>query len=250
MAQTKENIPVPLLEGPAFATTHWSVILTAGGADSLQAAEALERLCGTYWYPVYAFVRRRGYGADNAQDLTQDFFAQLLARHRLHVADPSRGRFRDFLLACLRNFLSNEWDKVRAAKRGGGQPAIPFDELHARQRYALDADATASPDALYDRSWALTLLEQVRVRLRDEFTRAAKSDRFEWLQRFLPGEQSEVSHAELGQKVGLTASALRSEIYRFRQRYRDLLRHEIAQTVQHGEEIDDEIRYLIAVLSH
>lgn len=250
MAQTEPNDAALSTEGKVFATTHWSVVLTAGRMDSSQASAALETLCRTYWYPVYAFIRRRGYGPDDAQDLTQSFFAQLLARHRLQAADPARGRFRGFLLACLRHFLANEWDKVRAAKRGGGQASIPFDDLQARQRYDLDADAPAPPDVLYERSWALTLLERVRERLREEYTHAEKGGRFDWLQRFLPGGQGDPRHPEQPQPDGPTSGAQRSEVHRFRQRYRDLLRREIAHTVQRAEDIDDEIRHLIAVLSH
>lgn len=232
-----------------FATTQWSVVLAAGRTESPEAIDALETLCRTYWYPVYAFVRRSGHGPDDAQDLTQEFFAQLLHHHRLKAADPARGRFRGFLVASLRNFLANEWDKARAVKRGGGQTAVAYDDSLAHERFIADARAEDSPGVLFERTWAMTLLTTVRDRLRQEFDLEGKHDRFEWLQGFLPGEPSEFSSTELSKRMGLSAVAVRSEVHRFRERFRTLVRHEIAHTVVEPGEIDDEIRHLIAVLT-
>jgi RNA polymerase sigma factor (sigma-70 family) len=232
-----------------FATTHWSTVLTAGQPDSPRALEALERLCQTYWYPIYAYVRRQGHSPAAAQDLTQEYFYRLLKRGDLATVQPGRGRFRWFLLAALKHFLANEWHKGQTQKRGGDRIILSFDALSAESRYGLEESRELSPDKLYDRSWALSLLDQARERLREEYASSGKAVRFQFLEQFLPGEQTDVTYTEAAQELGLTESAIKSEVYRLKKRYRALLRTGVAHTVASPEEIDDEIRYLVKLLA-
>ncbi len=231
-----------------FATTHWSLVCAAGDGDSPEAHAALECLCRSYWYPVHAFIRRLGHPPDDARDLTQEFFARLLARRGVGVADPARGRFRAFLLASVRHFLSDEWDKNRAQKRGGGASAIPFDELGTWERFAVVPSGDAPPDVVYERNWARSVLAQVSRRLREEYAKAGRIDRFEGLEQFLPDGDGELTYAQLGGRLGLTEAAIRSEVHRMRERFRELLRREIAHTVSTPEEIDGEIHHLMRVV--
>ncbi len=250
MAPTKESGSGERAgEGQVFETTHWSVILAAAQGNGDGEPEALETLCRTYWFPVYAFVRHRGHGPEDAEDLTQAFFTRCLAHRSFAVADPARGRFRAFLLTSLRHFLANEWDRAHTRKRGGGEPALPLDENLARARYAREGMETDSPDTLYDRAWARTLLDQVGARLREEYTRTGRFERFQWLDRLLPGERCDLSYAELGQRHGLSVEAVKSEVHRFRARFRLLLRREIARTVTRSEDIDAELHDLRAALA-
>jgi RNA polymerase sigma factor (sigma-70 family) len=232
-----------------FATTHWSTVLTAGREHSPQSEQALDRLCRSYWYPIYAFVRRHDHSPADAQDLTQEFFFQLLKRGDLAGVQPGRGRFRWFLLAALKHFLANEWHKLQTQKRGGDRTIISFDTLSAESRYRLAQSRDLSPEVLYERSWALTLLDQARERLCGEYANSGKTERFQLLEQFLPGEQSDLSYAEAGQQLALTESAIKSEVYRLKKRYRTLLRTGVAHTVAAPEEIDDEIRYLAKLLA-
>ncbi len=232
-----------------FPRTHWTVVLTAGQQDSPQSQAALEVLCRAYWYPLYAFVRHRGHTREDAQDLVQGFFARLLKNHSLGTVEPEYGRFRSFLLAALRNYLANEWDKEKALKRGGGAHAIPLDEVLAESQFAREPVDELTPEKLYDRSWALTVLEQVRRRLREDYRARDKGARFELLEKFLPGEESDLTCAELGAQLGLSEGTIKAEIHRLRRRYRALLRDEIAQTVARPDEVNEEIHYLLAVLS-
>jgi len=232
-----------------FTTTHWSVVLTAGQADSGASQAALEKLCRTYWTPIYAYARRRNYQPADAQDLTQEFFARFLSKNYIKTVQPGRGKFRAFLLTALQHFLANEWDKTQAAKRGGGKYHLPLDELSAEHLYQMMAASERPPEEIYDRSWAWAVLEQVRERLRAEYAAGGKDHRFDQWMRFLPGEASALSYAETGRQLGLTEEAVRSEVYRLRKRYRELLRQEIAQTVAMPGEVDEEVRYLINVLS-
>ncbi len=231
-----------------FTTTHWSVVLTAGKPDMPGAMEALERLCRAYWFPLYSFVRRHGRSPEDAQDLTQEFFYQLLHKNQLQTATPERGRFRAFLITAIRNFLSNEWDKSQTIKRGSGQKTIPLDELTAENKYLLTSNQQRTPEELFDQAWALALLEQVRVQLQEEYSQSLKAERFVGLTSFLPGGGNTCSYAEAAIQMDMTEEAVRSEVYRMRKRYRELLRQEIAHTVATPEEIDDELRYLISVL--
>ena len=234
--------------GPEFTTTHWSVVLAAGGRDSPQAAAALERLCRTYWYPLYAHVRRRGYSPEDTEDLTQEFFARLLAGHWLNKADCHRGRFRSFLLSCLNHFLADQWHRTRAAKRGGGQALIPLDEADAEARYRREPADPADAERLYERRWALTLLNRVLERLQAEFAAEGKTRLFEPLQPFLLGEKTGRTYAEVAVDLRTTEGAVKMTVLRLRQRYRELLWDEIAQTVGVPEEVESELRYLRSVL--
>ncbi|MBI4324682.1 MAG: sigma-70 family RNA polymerase sigma factor [Chloroflexi bacterium] len=217
-------------------------------SHSPQATAALETLCRSYWYPLYAFVRRKGYRPEDAQDLTQEFFARLLAKQWVGMADRRRGRFRSFLLAALNHFLANEWDRAHYAKRGGGHTHLPFDTTAAGQLYGLEVDRGLSADEIYERNWALRFLEHARTRLREEYASAGKVERFDLLERFLPGEECPLTYAQAAAHVGVPEGTLKSDVHRLKRRYGELLREEIAHTVAGPEEIDDELRHLIAVL--
>ena len=235
-----------------FATTRWTVVLAAGAANdsSPQVAAALEQLCRAYWYPLYAFVRRRGWAPHDAEDLTQGFFRRLLEKGALGAANPDKGRFRSFLLASLKHFLANEWDRLRAQKRGGALPHLELDALSAETRYRLEpADPRADADALYDRQWALALLEQVLACLRAEFATAGNEAQFEKMKTFLTAGRGEIPYAEAAARLGVSEGALRVAVHRLRKRYRDLLREEIAQTVASPAEVEDELAALFRALS-
>jgi len=231
-----------------FVTTHWSVVLAAGGLDDTHGQAALARLCRVYWYPLYAYVRRQGHTPEDAQDLTQEFFARLLAKNYLSTVDRAKGRFRSFLLAALRHFLANQWDRAQAAKRGGGQRFISLDETNAETRYGLEPADTMTAERIFERRWALTLLELVLSRLRDENAQAGKLELYEQLKDCLTGASDAVSYAELGARLNLTEGAVKVAVHRQRRRYRELLREEIAQTVSCAAEVDDEFRCLLAAL--
>lgn len=237
------------VQAPVFATTHWSAVLQAGRNDSPQAAQALEELCRQYWYPLYAFVRRQGHDVHTAQDLTQEFFGKLLEKNYLGIADRRRGKFRWFLLAAFKGFLANEWDRARAQKRGSGQQPIALDGLTAEQRYRLEPADEMTADRIYDRRWALTLLETARGRLKEDCADGDKARRFELLECYLPGEEPTRTYAEAGQELGLSEGAVKVEVHRMKKRYGELLRQEVAKTVAHASEVEDEIRYLIDVLA-
>ncbi|HXP59125.1 MAG TPA: sigma factor [Dongiaceae bacterium] len=233
----------------SFATTHWSVVARAGAATTVESTAALDRLCRQYWQPLYYFVRRRGYNEPDAQDLTQGFFARLLEKGSIEAADRQRGRFRTFLLTALGNYLANEWDRANRQKRGGGQHFLSLDEaVSAEAGYQLLPRDTATPDRLYDRRWAHGLLEAVLRRLRQEFDARHGGGRFEVLKEFLFADRGEVSYADAAARIGLSEAATKSAIYRLRQRYGELFADEIAQTVTRPEEVDDEIRHLLAAL--
>ena len=231
-----------------FTTTHWSVVLRAGDGDSPQAASALEQLCRTYWYPLYAYVRRRGYGPEDAQDLTQEFFLRLLRKDYLAQVDPRKGKFRSFLLAAINHFLANEWDRANAVKRGGRVTFLALDHDSAEQRLA-GISRERSPEQIFERCWALAFLQEVLGRLRDEVDQAGRSAHFAELKVFLTGEQSSVSYAMLAAKLGTNEASLRKEVQRLRHRYGELLREEIARTVASPAEVEDELCHLFTVLS-
>ncbi|MCW5553113.1 MAG: sigma-70 family RNA polymerase sigma factor [Verrucomicrobiae bacterium] len=234
---------------PAFVTTHWSVVLTAGRSDTTRADDALAKLCQTYWYPLYAYVRRRGHSPEDAQDLTQEFFARLLEKNWVASADQTRGRFRSFLLSAMNHFLADEWDKARAQKRGGGMPLVPLQFDTAETRYGVEPSDPATPERSFERRWALTLLEAVLNRLRAEYEREGKADLFAALHPCLVGERTAQPYAELAAKMGVNEGTVKSAVHRLRQRYRQLLRDEIANTVADAEEVDEELRHLFAVLA-
>jgi RNA polymerase sigma factor (sigma-70 family) len=234
--------------GGQFATTHWSVVLAAAHSHDTRARTALESLCRTYWYPLYAFVRRQGTAPHDAQDLTQEFFARLLESGSLGRVDRAKGRFRSFLLASLKHFLANCRDHDRAQKRGGGQALLSFDAASAETRYALEPADLATPDKAYERQWALTLLDLVMGRLRAEHVAAGKLAQFDQLKGCLLGDKSLPAYAELAARQGVTESAIKMAVSRLRQRYRELIYEEIARTVSRPAEVEDEIRHLLAAL--
>jgi RNA polymerase sigma-70 factor (ECF subfamily) len=233
-----------------FATTHWSVVIAAARSDSPASAAALENLCRTYWYPVYAFVRRQGHSPEQAEDLTQDLFYQLIKKRSFAVADRDRGRFRCFLLGCVKNLLSQHWRKDQTLKSGAEFSFIPLHELRAETRYVAEPADPSSPDKLFERRWALTVLEQSMQRLKAEYGEAGKSDLFEALQVFLSGaKEATHSYAEVGARLGMSESATRQAAYRMRCRFGDLLKMEVAQTVASPAELEVEINHLYAILS-
>ena len=232
-----------------FATTHWSVVLAAGQSDSAEALGALERLCRAYWYPLYVYVRRQGYSTEDAQDLTQGFFQKLLRKDYLTKTDPDKGRFRAFLIASLKHYLADQRDWERAAKRGGGRAVLSLDAEEAEDRYRLEPVDSMTPERLYERRWALTSLEQARRRLREEFVAAGKIDLYDYLKAVESGDGQPASYAVAGRRLGLSEGAIKSAALRLRRRYGELLRQEISQTVARVSDIDEEIRYLLKVIS-
>jgi RNA polymerase sigma-70 factor (ECF subfamily) len=234
-----------------FATTHWSVVLKAARPDAPEALSALTKLCRQYWFPLYAYARRHGCEVPAAQDLTQGFFARLLEKNYLGVADRKRGRFRWFLLTAFKCYLANEWDRSQALKRGGGTEIVSFDGMAAETRYQLELGRStdAGEDWLFDQRWAMDLLAQARTRLRSEYETSGRTERFTRLAAYLPGGQSTLTQAELGRELGLTEGTVKQEVFRLRRRYGELLRQAVAQTVAHPDDIEDEIRYLIDVVS-
>ncbi len=232
-----------------FATTHWTVVLAAGKDPSARSDEALGKLCETYWYPLYAYVRRQGKAPEDAEDLTQQFFTRLLQKNYLANADPERGRFRTFLLSSLKHFLVNEWKRASRLKRGGGQSCISLNVEAAEERYAAEPTAEALPESLYERQWAVALIERVFETLRGEYGAADKGTLLEELKGFVWGEKNSASYAEIGGKLSLSEGTVKVSVHRLRQRFRELLREEVAQTVSQPQDIDGELRHLIAVLS-
>jgi RNA polymerase sigma factor (sigma-70 family) len=230
-----------------FHTTHWTVVMAAGAEGAL-AHEALSSLCSTYWYPLYAFIRRQGATPHEAEDLTQEFFCRILKRDWLANVQPAAGKFRSFLLACLKNFLANERERANAQRRGGGRKPIPLDGETAETRYSLEPADKVTPEVLFERRWAFTLLERTMAKLRQEYSRLEKLDAFEELQGFLPGGQGSASRAELAAKRGVSAGAIDVAVHRLRQQFGALLRENVAQTVSSEAEVEEEIHYLMSVL--
>jgi RNA polymerase sigma factor (sigma-70 family) len=233
----------------AFTTTHWSVVLAARG-PSPAAEEALEKLCRTYWRPIYGFVRRQGVGPEEAKDITQGFFALLLERRDLDAVRKEKGRLRSYLLTSLKHFLSNERNHAMAIKRGEGQRLIPLEDLRERERVGFEPAETLAADQIYERHWALSVLDHVLARLRDECRAAGPKSAglYDELQKSFTDELDRASPADIAEEFGMTASAVRQASYRLRQRYRQVLREEIAHTVMFPGDIDDELRHLVAVL--
>jgi RNA polymerase sigma factor (sigma-70 family) len=232
-----------------FVTTHWSVVLAAGQGAEPGAAKALEELCQAYWHPLYAFLRRQGHSVEDAQDLVQAFLCHLLERGILQVADPRRGRFRSFLLGALKHFVSDETRKLEAQKRGGGQPNISLNWADAEGRFQQQPSDEASPDRLFERHWATTLLDRALDRLRAECAAAERREQFEQLQGFVTGEKGAVSYAEAAARLGMSLSAVKSAILRLRRRYHETVREEVSHTVSSVGEVEDELRYLLHVFS-
>jgi RNA polymerase sigma factor (sigma-70 family) len=230
-----------------FATTHWSVILAAGQKDGEIARAALAELCETYWYPLYVFVRRQVNDVHEAQDFTQAFFARLLEQRPFEAAEPNRGRFRAYLLTACKRFLINEWHKELTAKRGGGRHVLSLDFDSGESRYSLVAIDPTTAEQLYDRQWAITLLERVMEQLRLEYVAKKRLPHFETLKSFLAGSSYGASYAEAARALGISETNAKVAAHRMRQRYREMLRTEIAQTVQRPDDVEEEIRDLFAI---
>jgi RNA polymerase sigma-70 factor (ECF subfamily) len=237
---TSDPAGVDIFAAGQFRTTHWSVVLTAGNSASPEAHSALEDLCRTYWYPLYAYVRRRGYSPEDAQDLTQSFFAQLLRRNAVTQVDRQRGKFRTFLLASLNNFLTDQWDQAHRVKRGGGETTLSFDAVTAEERCGLEPADVADPAKLFERRWAVTLLEHCLTLLEEEMMTKGQRPLFEALRPFLVGEPSDQTYSQLAPPLGITPSALKMSASRLRARCRELLREEILRTVASPREAEEE----------
>lgn len=230
-----------------FSETRWSLVVAAQGGDDAQPA--LAELCRLYWYPLYAFVRRSSYAREEAEDLTQEFFARLLAKNWLSDVDRTKGRFRAFLLAAMKHFLANEWRRMQAEKRGGKCELIPLDVSDAEERYHREPADPLTPESLFERRWALTVIENVFATLRAEMEEAGKRELFETLKDLLSPDARHLSYAEAGSRLGMTEDAVKMTIYRLRKRYRELLRAHIAATVSTNAEVEMEIRDLFRVFS-
>ena len=232
-----------------FATTHWSVVLLAGEKHSSQSARALETLCRAYWYPLYSFVRRQGYDAPTAQDLTQEFFSRLLAGHGLESVDRSKGKFRSFLLASMKHLLANEWNRLHTQRHGGGHVHFSLDAASAEERYQLEPADELTSEKVFERRWAETVIDAVTRRLQEEYVEAGLARRFEELKVFLLNGDEPPSYAEVARRLNISEGAVRTAIHRMRQRYGELFRAEIAQTVTGLPEMQEEIRHFLNVLA-
>jgi RNA polymerase sigma-70 factor (ECF subfamily) len=240
-----EDRPVPL-----FVTTHWSVVLAAGRGDTTRACDALAHLCQTYWYPLYAYARRRGCSPHDAQDLTQEFFARLLEGNWVAKADRQRGRFRSFLVSAMKHFMANEWNKARTQKRGGGQSTLSLNDDSAEHRYQLEPAENATPESLFEQGWAVALLDGVLSRLEEEYRRSGKQAWMEAMRPALAMDRGALDYTELAHKLGTTETAARMAVHRLRQRYRQLIRAEVASTVASPEEVEAEMRHLFQTLTN
>jgi RNA polymerase sigma-70 factor (ECF subfamily) len=246
--ETAPLTPVESRAPSAFVTTQWSAVLAAGRTDTTRAQAALEQLCRNYWPPIYAYVRRRGHSIEDAQDLTQEFFARLLERNAVATVSPDKGRFRSFLLACLNHFLADEWDKARAQKRDRNK-VIPLDTQIAETWLGQASTENFTPEKAFELRWAITLLEQVYARLAEEHRQQGKAALFDVLRTTLAGPGNAAPYAELARQLDMTEGAVKVAVHRLRQRYRVLLREIIAETVATPEEVEEELRYLMRVLA-
>jgi RNA polymerase sigma-70 factor (ECF subfamily) len=235
-------------EGGWFTTTHWSVVLAAGHRASQQSRRALATLCETYWFPLYAYVRRTGYASHDAEELTQGFFTQLIEKEYLKDVDRQRGKFRSFLLAAMKHYLSKERERARAQKRGGGRVPISLDFRDAEHRYKLEPADELTPERVYERRWALTLLDHVLERLQHDFAETGKLNVFERLKEYLTGKQGLPPYHKVAEELAMTEGAVKVAVHRLRRRYRELLKEEIAQTVAEPDEVDEELRELFAAV--
>ena len=249
MAESQSSFHGDVPRVPVFATTHWTVVLAAGKRSTPQADLALEQLCKTYWFPLYAYVRRRGCTKEDAEDLTQAFFARFLAKNYLVGLSAERGRFRAFLLASLKHFLINDWKKSQRQKRGGGETALSLDWQTADTKFQVAATNEPSPDKAFDREWALALLSKVIERLQKECEADGKGKLFEQLKIFLTAGKDESAQSKAAKSLGMEEGAVRVAIHRLRKRYRQLLRDEIAQTLADAADVDEEMRALFGAFS-
>ncbi len=238
----------PVAASSDFCTTHWTVVLAAAHAESPDRTAALNSLCQNYWYPLYAFVRRQGRTPHEAEDLTQDFLTRLWEKNGFASVRPEQGRFRSFLLASLKNFLANDWDRGHAVKRGGRHEIISWDEQSAEERYLAEPSHRATPEILFERSWALTILQAVLAQVSDEYVESGRGAMFAAIQSYLAEEGPE-TYAEIAAKLSMTEAAVKMSVLRMRETFRTRLRAEIAQTVAHPGEIDEELRHLFACLA-
>jgi RNA polymerase sigma factor (sigma-70 family) len=239
----------PTPASPLFVTTQWSLVFRAQGVESLDSHGALETLCRSYWYPLYAYARRTGRSPHDAQDLTQEFFARLLEKDWLLAASPENGRFRTFLLMAIKRFMAKEWHRSNAQKRGGFQRPLPLDTTDAEQRYAGEPVTAFAPDEIYERRWAMTLLDQALEHLGAEYSEVGKAADFECLKPWLTADRGEIPYDELALSLHGSEGAARVAVHRLRKRFRQLFREAIANTVAEGEDVDEELRHLVAVLS-
>lgn len=233
-----------------FATTHWSIVLAAGSPESSQYQDALETLCRAYWSPLYIYLRRFGYNVNQAEEYTQAFFANLLDKRGLRLVDPKHGRFRSFMLSALKHFIADERGRELAQKRGGGWKSLSLDFKKVETHYALEPADNLSPEKLFEKSWAITVLDQTLVRLKDELTTIGKQKLFDCLKVCLLGVEDSVSYRQIADELGMTEGAVKVAVYRLRRRYRELLRQEIIQTVATEDEVDEEIQNLFAALTY
>jgi RNA polymerase sigma-70 factor (ECF subfamily) len=242
--------PASASESPKlFPPTRWTLVSSATGKDSAESAAALEAICRAYWYPLYAYVRRCGHPPHDAQDLTQEFFCRLLEKRWLDAADREKGRLRIFLITVLRHFMSNEWRKASAQRRGGGQAPVPLDTSIAESRYAADPAATLAADQTFDRQWALTLLDLTLNRLEAEFAASGRRVYFEALKNCLMAERGAIDYAAVAKQIGANEGAARVAVHRLRKRFREIYREEISQTLADGTDLDAELRHLAAALA-
>lgn len=237
-----------LHEAARFRTTRWSVVLRAG-ADAAESRPALEHLCQQYWHPLYTFVRRKGHGPEETQDLTQAFFERLLENRSLALADPARGRFRSFLMSSMQRFLADDFDRRNRLKRGGGVRFLEIDGLDAEARYACEPATGLTPERAFEQRWVITLLERVLARIEAEAKAEGMGERFEALRGFLVEDRGAVAFAEIAGRLNMTEAAVKGVVRRLRARYRELLREEVAQTVEDPADVDAEIRYLLGLFA-
>jgi RNA polymerase sigma factor (sigma-70 family) len=247
MSTSEEASEGPLRSSPAFATTHWSVVLAAKGSQSPQAQEALAALCRNYWYPLYAYVRRKGHPVHDAEDLTQEFFARLVG-NKLVSQFRGEGKFRSFLLASLEHFLAKEWNRAHRKKREGAHAVISLDGLDAESRYGLEPVDSVTAEALYDRGWAMAVLDQALTKLREDYSAAGKSELFERLEGILSGDRTDAPYAAIARSLSMTEEAVKVAAHRLRRRYGELVRAVIAETVSRPEELEAEVSHLLAAL--
>jgi RNA polymerase sigma-70 factor (ECF subfamily) len=249
MIPVDSESPAAPLQAGGFVTTHWSLVLAAGQQDVPHAVEALEKLCRSYWYPLYAFVRRLGNSPADAQDLTQAFFEHLLSRGVVARADPTLGRFRSFLLTSLKHFMAHEHERASAQKRGGGQTLVAWEEFRPEERYLLEPVDAVTPETIFEQRWAEHQIEQALTRLRADYVTTGRAGLFDLLKDYVWGDKNALSLAQIAEHLDLTEEAVKKAVQRLRQRFRDSLRAEVAQTVGSPEQLDDELRYLRAALA-
>lgn len=249
MDSSVENSVAPLPKGERFVSTHWSVVLQAADSSAPDSLQSLEKLCQTYWYPLYAYVRRTGCSPEAAEDLTQGFFTQFLEKKYLSSVDPNKGRFRSFLLASLKHFCAKEWRRQNAQKRGGHCPAVSLDALTAEERYRLEPVERMTAEDIYERRWAMTVLHAAFEKLSEECRTSGKESLYGELKGALSGDADLRAYSEIAVRLSLSVDAVKAAVHRLRQRYRELLRAEVANTVADSTEVDQELRHLFAVLS-